>query len=101
MAACRSVPRSWCSSWLKPLMVAMTSQPATGINRCDPLPTERASISLLPALAAWVLLPIRLIVGYGFMAHGYAKLSRGPETFAALLHTLGVPERNIAEVCAK
>ena len=23
--------------------------------------------------------------------HGYAKLSRGPETFAAVLHTLGVP----------
>jgi putative oxidoreductase len=23
--------------------------------------------------------------------HGYAKLSRGPESFAAVLHTLGVP----------
>jgi len=32
-----------------------------------------------------------LIVGYGFMAHGFAKLSRGPETFAVVLHTLGVP----------
>ena len=36
-------------------------------------------------------LPLRLIVGYGFLAHGYAKLSRGPETFAAVLHVLGVP----------
>ena len=34
---------------------------------------------------------LRLIVGYGFMVHGYAKLTRGPETFAVLLHTLGVP----------
>jgi putative oxidoreductase len=25
------------------------------------------------------------------MVHGYAKLSRGPETFATVLHTLGVP----------
>jgi putative oxidoreductase len=33
-----------------------------------------------------------MIIGYGFMAHGYAKLARGPENFAAVLHTLGVPE---------
>jgi putative oxidoreductase len=26
------------------------------------------------------------------MAHGHAKLSRGPEKFAAVLHTLGVPD---------
>ena len=44
------------------------------------------------AFAAWAPLPIRLAVGYGFVAHGYAKLSRGPETFAVVLHTLGVPD---------
>jgi putative oxidoreductase len=43
------------------------------------------------ALSAWGALPLRLIVGYGFVIHGYAKLSRGPETFATVLHTLGVP----------
>jgi putative oxidoreductase len=42
-------------------------------------------------LAPWAPLPLRLIVGYGFIAHGYAKFSRGPETFAVILHTLGVP----------
>lgn len=42
-------------------------------------------------LALWTPLPLRLIVGYGFIAHGYAKFSRGPETFAVILHTLGVP----------
>lgn len=42
-------------------------------------------------LARWAPLPLRLIVGYGFIVHGYAKLVRGPETFAAVLHTLGVP----------
>lgn len=42
-------------------------------------------------LNQWASLPLRLIVGYGFIAHGYAKLSRGPETFAVVLHTLGIP----------
>lgn len=42
-------------------------------------------------LREWAPLPIRLIVGYGFMAHGFAKLTRGPDTFAVVLHTLGVP----------
>jgi len=45
----------------------------------------------LRILSRWAALPLRLIVGYGFIVHGYAKLSRGPETFAAVLHTLGVP----------
>ena len=39
----------------------------------------------------WALVPLRLIVGYGFMAHGYAKLTRGPEHFGQLLHQIGVP----------
>jgi putative oxidoreductase len=39
----------------------------------------------------WTSLPLRLIVGYGFIVHGFAKLSRGPDTFAVVLHTLGVP----------
>jgi putative oxidoreductase len=40
---------------------------------------------------AWHAVPLRLIVGYGFMAHGYAKLARGPEHFTAILHALGMP----------
>jgi putative oxidoreductase len=43
------------------------------------------------ALAQWAPLPLRLIVGFGFFAHGYAKLSRGPASFAAVLDTLGIP----------
>jgi putative oxidoreductase len=46
---------------------------------------------LVSSLARWAPLPLRLIVGYGFIAHGYAKLMRGPDTFATVLHTLGVP----------
>jgi putative oxidoreductase len=43
------------------------------------------------SVARWTPIPLRLIVGYGFMQHGFAKLSRGPEAFAAILHALGVP----------
>ena len=39
----------------------------------------------------WALLPLRLIVGVGFIAHGYAKLARGPDTFVAIVQALGTP----------
>src|SRR5262245_1405217 len=45
----------------------------------------RASIS------RWAPLPLRLIVGLGFMQHGFSKLSRGSNAFATILHALGVP----------
>ena len=43
----------------------------------------------------WALLPLRLMVGFGFAAHGYAKLSRGPENFASILTSLGVPQPHL------
>ena len=39
----------------------------------------------------WAPLPLRLMIGYGFMAHGWAKLSRGPSGFAKLLTQIGAP----------
>src|SRR5262245_28963034 len=53
--------------------------------------TTAGPVGLRSLLQRFAPLPIRLIVGYGFMAHGFAKLSRGPDTFAVVLHTLGVP----------
>jgi len=41
--------------------------------------------------ARWAPLLLRLIVGYGFAAHGIAKLSRGPGSFAGILQSIGVP----------
>jgi putative oxidoreductase len=43
------------------------------------------------AIAHWAPVPLRLIVGYGFMEHGFAKLARGLDAFPAILQALGVP----------
>ena len=47
-------------------------------------------------LARWASLPMRLLVGYGFIEHGFAKLSRGPDAFAGILQQMGVPLPHIA-----
>ena len=47
-------------------------------------------------LKEWAAIPLRLIVGYGFMAHGYAKLSHGPEHFIGALQALNVPAPALA-----
>ena len=46
-------------------------------------------------IASWSAVPLRLIVGYGFMAHGYAKLVRGPEVFVEIVRGIGVPAPEI------
>jgi uncharacterized membrane protein YphA (DoxX/SURF4 family) len=43
------------------------------------------------SLARWAPFLLRLIVGCGFMEHGYAKIARGPEHFAGILTAMGVP----------
>jgi putative oxidoreductase len=52
---------------------------------------ERLWNGMGPRAARWAPIPLRLIVGYGFMEHGYAKLARGPQDFAHILHALGMP----------
>jgi len=39
----------------------------------------------------WIPVPLRIILGVGFMVHGWAKLSRGPAAFAELLQQAHVP----------
>jgi putative oxidoreductase len=43
------------------------------------------------SLARWAPIPLRLMVGCGFLQHGFAKLMRGTSSFAVILHQLGVP----------
>ncbi|HZY51317.1 MAG TPA: DoxX family protein, partial [Devosia sp.] len=47
-------------------------------------------------ILGWTALPLRLAIGYGFLAHGWAKLSRGPDSFGQVLATLGVPLPDLA-----
>lgn len=44
---------------------------------------------------AWAQLPLRAIVGFGFMAHGIAKLERGPDRFVDILQAIGVPDPHV------
>ena len=55
------------------------------------MPLLRLLISPLPVPAAWYALPLRLIIGFGFLQHGFAKLARGPEEFIGVLHAMGLP----------
>lgn len=52
---------------------------------------QRVAVAPLPVPANWYAIPLRLIVGFGFVEHGYAKLARGPDNFIAILHAIGVP----------
>jgi putative oxidoreductase len=55
--------------------------------------TTKAAALLAPRsdLVRWAPIPLRLIVGFGFMAHGFAKLEKGPDAFVGILHALDVP----------
>lgn len=52
---------------------------------------SRFGISPLPIPANWYAVPLRLIVGFGFLEHGYAKLARGADGFISILHSIGTP----------
>lgn len=43
------------------------------------------------AIRQWAPVPLRLIVGFGFLQHGFAKLAKSPDAFAVILQALGVP----------
>jgi putative oxidoreductase len=42
----------------------------------------------------WALFGLRVLVGFGFAAHGYAKLERGVEHFAQVLRAMAIPAPN-------
>jgi putative oxidoreductase len=56
----------------------------TIVQRCARVRTKIAA-------EGWALLPLRLLVGFGFAAHGYAKLARGPRAFSDVLAAIGIP----------
>jgi putative oxidoreductase len=48
-------------------------------------------MALSRRFARWAPLPLRLIVGGGFIQHGVAKWMHGPSNFANILHAMNVP----------
>jgi putative oxidoreductase len=42
-------------------------------------------------LAAYAAVPLRLMIGFGFLAHGIAKSQKGPDAFAGILQATAVP----------
>jgi putative oxidoreductase len=64
-----------------------TKSASSGIGR---------SLAVFPLLLSssvgrWAPLPLRLIIGYGFAEHGFAKLLRGVDNFTGILHAMGLP----------
>lgn len=51
------------------------------------VPTRRS----LVMLQHYTAIPLRAIAGGGFIQHGWAKIVKGPDAFAAILQTLHVP----------
>ena len=67
-----------------------------GLETSRKLAPETCLIKMIESLDGnrwrqWVPVPIRMIIGVGFMIHGWAKWSRGPAAFAELLRQVGVP----------
>ena len=60
----------------------------TSLRRFD------AALQTVPA--DWYALPLRLMVGFGFVQHGCAKLFRGADGFISILHAIGVPFADLA-----
>jgi putative oxidoreductase len=52
---------------------------------------ERVVSWRVATLSDWSIVPLRIVVGVGFIAHGLAKWQRGPDAFAHLLTVIGVP----------
>jgi putative oxidoreductase len=53
------------------------------------------AFDFLPTPGEWYAVPLRLIIGFGFIQHGYAKLARGPEDFISVLHAMELPVPSI------
>jgi putative oxidoreductase len=58
------------------------------------MPTQSkpaAATHISSAIRRYAALPLRAIAGAGFIQHGWAKIVKGPNAFAAILQSLHVP----------
>jgi putative oxidoreductase len=81
------MPRHRCNRPTAPFVRLLDQQQGRVPSIMEPF-THRIRAGIQPGLAP---IPVRLIVGYGFMEHGLAKLGRGVDSFAQVLHAIGMP----------
>jgi hypothetical protein len=62
-----------------------------GVRMLRAASSKPSELSTRLLIARWAPIPLRLIVGYGFIEHGFSKLSKGPDAFATILQGIGVP----------
>ena len=70
------------------------SNPARSSGAWMSMTTKSSRRALFDERSA--ILVLRVLVGFGFAAHGYAKAERGVEHFALVLSALGLPAPNVA-----
>jgi putative oxidoreductase len=57
-----------------------------------PTPSKPAAATRISSVThRYASIPLRAIAGGGFVQHGWAKIAKGPEAFAAILQALHVP----------
>jgi putative oxidoreductase len=64
------------------------------IQKEEFMPTQSqltATTRVSSVLQRYAAIPLRAIAGCGFVQHGWAKIVKGPEAFAAILTSLHVP----------
>ena len=62
------------------------------------------SLRMPSSVAVWAPLPLRLMIAFGFLQHGFSKLAAGPDHFAGILNAIGVPAADIMArltICAE
>jgi len=57
------------------------------LTQSKPAPATRIPL----AVQRYAAIPLRAIAGGGFLQHGWAKIIKGPDAFAAILQSLHVP----------
>ena len=57
----------------------------------SPKSIPAATIGISSAMHRYAALPLRAIAGGGFIQHGWAKIVKAPDAFAAILQALHVP----------
>jgi len=56
-----------------------------------PARSKPAAATRISPAQRYAAIPLRAITGGGFMQHGWAKIIKGPDAFAAILQSLHIP----------